>query len=191
MVWLVVGLGNPGVEYCATRHNIGQMVIEMLAEQNRARWTSHKSRTDVAAFKIGVGSDAASIILAKSKSYMNESGGPIKALATFFKVDPANIIVIHDELDIPFDAIRVKLAGGDNGHNGLKSLTSSLATANYYRIRMGIGRPLGRQDPADFVLKQFAAPEKKALQDFLIRGTEAVDSLITKGLEATQQDFNS
>jgi PTH1 family peptidyl-tRNA hydrolase len=191
MVWLVVGLGNPGPEYLATRHNIGQMVIEMLAEQNKARWTSHKSRTEVAAFKIGVGSDAASIILAKSKSYMNESGGPIKALATFFKVESANIIVIHDELDIPFDAIRVKLAGGDNGHNGLKSLTSSLGTANYYRIRMGIGRPLGRQDPADFVLKQFAAPEKKYLQDFLIRGTEAVDSLITKGLETTQQDFNS
>jgi PTH1 family peptidyl-tRNA hydrolase len=191
MVWLVVGLGNPGPEYLATRHNIGQMVIEMLAEQNKARWTSHKSRTEVAAFKIGVGSDAASIILAKSKSYMNESGGPIKALATFFKVESANIIVIHDELDIPFDAIRVKLAGGDNGHNGLKSLTSSLGTANYYRIRMGIGRPLGRQDPADFVLKQFAAPEKKNLQDFLIRGTEAVDSLITKGLETTQQDFNS
>jgi PTH1 family peptidyl-tRNA hydrolase len=191
MVWLVVGLGNPGPEYGSTRHNIGQMVVEMLAEQNKARWTTHKSRTDVAAFKYGVGSEAASIILAKSKSYMNESGGPIKALATFFKVEPANIIVIHDELDIAFDAIRVKLAGGDNGHNGLKSLTSSLGTANYYRIRMGIGRPIGHQDPADFVLKPFAVAERKGLQDFLIRGTEAVDSLITKGLETTQQDFNS
>lgn len=191
MVWLVVGLGNPGPEYSATRHNIGQMVVEMLAEQNKARWTTHKSRTDVAAFKMGIGADAASVILAKSKSYMNESGGPIKALATFFKVEPANLIVIHDELDIVFAAIRVKLAGGDNGHNGLKSLTSSFGTADYYRVRMGIGRPLGRQDPADFVLKQFAAPEKKALQDFLIRGAEAVDSLITIGLEATQQDFNS
>ncbi len=191
MVWLVVGLGNPGPEYSATRHNIGQMVVEMLAEQNKARWTTHKSRTDVAAFKIGIGAETMSVILAKSKSYMNESGGPIKALATFFKVEPANLIVIHDELDIAFDAIRVKLAGGDNGHNGLKSLTSSLGTANYYRVRMGIGRPLGRQDPADFVLKQFAVAEKKALQDFLIRGTEAVDSLITKGLETTQQDFNT
>jgi PTH1 family peptidyl-tRNA hydrolase len=191
MVWLVVGLGNPGGEYASTRHNIGQMVVEMLAEQNRARWTSHKSRTDAAAFKMGVGSDAVSIILAKSKSYMNESGGPIKALATFFKVEPANIIVIHDELDIPFNSIRVKIAGGDNGHNGLKSLTSSFATANYCRIRMGIGRPIGRQDPADFVLKPFAAAEKKDLQDFLIRGTDAVVSLITKDLETTQQDFNS
>ncbi len=191
MVWLVVGLGNPGPEYAATRHNIGQMVVEILATQNKARWTTHKSRTDVAAYKIGVGPDAASVILAKSKSYMNESGGPIKALATFYKVDPSQIIVIHDELDIPFDAIRVKLAVGDNGHNGLKSLTSSLGTANYYRVRMGIGRPIGRQDPADFVLKQFSVAEKKTLEDFLIRGAESVESLITKGLDATQQNFNS
>ena len=191
MLWLVVGLGNPGPEYAATRHNIGQMVVEMLADQNKARWATHKSRTDVAAFKIGVGADAASVILAKSKSYMNESGGPIRALASFYKVEPSQIIVIHDELDIPFDAIRVKLAGGDNGHNGLKSLTSSFGTSDYYRIRMGIGRPIGRQDAANFVLKQFAVAEKKALQDFLIRGTEAVESLISKGLETTQQDFNS
>lgn len=191
MVWLVVGLGNPGPEYAATRHNIGQMVVEILATQNKARWTTHKSRTDVAAFKIGVGSDAASVILAKSKSYMNESGGPIKALATFYKVEPANIIVIHDELDIPFNSIRVKLAGGDNGHNGLKSLTSSFGTGDYYRVRMGIGRPIGRQDAADFVLKQFAVAEKKELENFLTHGSEAVESLITQGLETTQQNFNS
>lgn len=191
MVWFVVGLGNPGPEYAATRHNIGQMVVETLANQNKARWTTHKSRTDVAAFKIGVGADVTSVILAKSKSYMNESGGPIKALATFYKVESSQMIVIHDELDIPFDVIRVKLAGGDNGHNGLKSLTSSLGTANYYRIRMGIGRPIGRQDPADFVLKPFVVAEKKVLEDFLIRGAESVESLITRGLETTQQNFNS
>ncbi len=191
MVWLVVGLGNPGPEYESTRHNIGQMVVEILADQNKARWTTHKSRTDVAAYKIGVGPHASSVILAKSKSYMNESGGPIKALAAFYKIEPAKVIVIHDELDIPFNAIRVKLAGGDNGHNGLKSLTSSFTTANYYRVRMGIGRPIGRQDPADFVLKQFAVAEKKELQNFLIHGAEAVESLITDGLEKTQQDFNS
>ena len=191
MLWLVVGLGNPGPDYTSTRHNIGQMVVEMLADQNKVRWTTHKSRTDVAAFKIDVGTDMSSVILAKSKSYMNESGGPIKALATFYKVDPTNIIVIHDELDIAFSTIRVKYAGGDNGHNGLKSLTSSFATANYYRVRMGIGRPLGQGDAADFVLKPFASAEKKALPDFLIRGTEAVESLITKGLDITQQDFNS
>lgn len=191
MTWLVVGLGNPGLEYANTRHNVGQMVVEALAAGNKSRWTTHKSRTDVAAFKIGVGIDASSVIVAKSKSYMNESGGPIKALATFYKVDPSQIIVIHDELDIAFSTIRVKLAGGDNGHNGLKSLTSSFATANYYRIRMGIGRPVGQQDAAAFVLKAFSTAEKKELPDFLLRGAEAVESLITKGLEVTQQDFNS
>ena len=191
MVWLVVGLGNPGDEYSSTRHNIGQMVVEVLADRNKARWTTHKSRTDVAAFKIGVRVDAASVIIAKSRSYMNESGGPIKALAAFYKIEPSKIIVIHDELDIPFSAIRVKLAGGDNGHNGLKSLTSSFATSNFYRIRMGIGRPIGQQDPADFVLKPFSSAEKKVLPEFLLRGAEAVESLITQGLETTQQNFNT
>lgn len=191
MVWLVVGLGNPGDEYSSTRHNIGQMVVEVLADRNKARWTTHKSRTDVAAFKISVRVDAASVIIAKSRSYMNESGGPIKALAAFYKIEPSKIIVIHDELDIPFSAIRVKLAGGDNGHNGLKSLTSSFATSNFYRIRMGIGRPIGQQDPADFVLKPFSSAEKKVLPEFLLRGAEAVESLITQGLETTQQNFNN
>ena len=191
MEWLVVGLGNPGDQYAATRHNVGQMVVDAMAQGNKLSWSTHKSRTDVAAFKIGAHPHTHSVIIAKSKSYMNESGGPIKALAAFYKVEPAQIIVLHDELDIAFSTIRVKLAGGDNGHNGLKSLTSSLATPDYYRIRLGIGRPIGQQDPADFVLKQFSAAEKKDLSDFLIRGAEAVESLITKGLETTQQDFNS
>ena len=191
MTWLVVGLGNPGEQYAATRHNVGQMVVDAIAQGNKLRWSTHKSRTDVAAYKLGNGENTQAIILAKSKSYMNESGGPIKALAAFYKVEPSQIIVLHDELDIAFSTIRVKLAGGDNGHNGLKSLTSSLATPNYYRVRIGIGRPIGQQDPADFVLKQFSVAEKKDLSDFLIRGAEAVESLITRGLEVTQQDFNS
>lgn len=191
MTWLVVGLGNPGPEYAATRHNVGQMVVDVLASQYRVKWSTHKSRTDVAAFKIGVGIDSESVIIAKSKSYMNESGGPIKALASFYKVEPAQIIALHDELDIPFAAIRSKLGGGDNGHNGLKSLTAALSTADYFRIRLGIGRPLGQQDPADFVLKSFSSAEKKCLEEFLTRGSEAVESLITKGLEVTQQNFNS
>jgi PTH1 family peptidyl-tRNA hydrolase len=191
MTWLVVGLGNPGPEYAATRHNVGQMVVDVLASQYRVKWSTHKSRTDVAAFKIGVGVDAESVIIAKSKSYMNESGGPIKALAAFYKVDPSHIIVLHDELDIPFAAIRSKLGGGDNGHNGLKSLTSAFSTAEYFRIRLGIGRPIGQQDPADFVLKPFSSAEKKGLEEFLTRASETVESLITKGLEKTQQDFNN
>ena len=191
MTWLVVGLGNPGDEYAATRHNVGQMVIDELAKRRSIKFSSHKSRTDVAAYKLGVGIDAHSIILGKSKSYMNESGGPIKALASFYSVEPANVIILHDELDIGFAAIRSKLAGGDNGHNGLKSLTSSFGTAEYYRVRLGIGRPMGQQDPADFVLKQFSKEEKKDLGEFLDRGADVVEFLITEGLEKTQTKFNS
>jgi PTH1 family peptidyl-tRNA hydrolase len=191
MTWLVVGLGNPGDQYVATRHNVGQMVVDELAKRHSIKFSSHKSRTDVAAYKLGVGIDAHSIILAKSKSYMNESGGPIKALASFYSVEPVNVIVLHDELDIGFAAIRSKLAGGDNGHNGLKSLTSSFGTAEYYRVRLGIGRPMGQQDPADFVLKQFSKEEKKDLGEFLDRGADVVEFLINEGLEKTQTKFNS
>lgn len=191
MTWLVVGLGNPGDQYAATRHNIGQMVIDELARRHSVKFSSHKSRTDIAAFKLGVGIDAHSVIIGKSKSYMNETGGPVKALANFYSVEPENIIALHDELDIPFAAIRTKLAGGDNGHNGLKSMTSSFGTPNYYRIRLGIGRPMGQQDPADFVLKAFSKVEQKDLAEFIDRGADVVESLITKGLEATQSAFNS
>ena len=191
MLWLVVGLGNPGPEYEATRHNIGQLVVDQLAKSNSAKWSSHKSRCDIAEFKLGVGIDAASVVLAKSKSYMNESGGPVKALANFYKVELANIIILHDELDIPFAAIRSKVAGGDNGHNGLKSMTSSFNGPDYFRVRLGIGRPMGQQDPADFVLKAFSKVEQKDLAEFIDRGADVVESLITKGLEATQSAFNS
>ncbi|CAN2174724.1 Pth Peptidyl-tRNA hydrolase [Candidatus Nanopelagicaceae bacterium] len=191
MTWLVVGLGNPGDEYAATRHNVGQMVIDHLARRHNVKLSSHKSRSDIAAYKLGVGVDAHSIILAKSKSYMNESGGPIKALATFYSVEPTNIIVLHDELDIPYAAIRAKVAGGDNGHNGLKSLTSSFGTADYFRVRLGIGRPMGQQDPGYFVLKQFSKEEKKDLEEFIERGADCVEFLIEKGLDLTQSKFNS
>jgi len=191
MTWLVVGLGNPGDQYAATRHNIGQMVIDELARRHSVKFSSHKSRTDIAAFKLGIGIDAHSVIIGKSKSYMNETGGPVKALANFYSIEPTKIIALHDELDIPFAAIRTKLAGGDNGHNGLKSMTSSFGTPDYYRIRLGIGRPMGQQDPADFVLKAFSKVEQKDLAEFIDRGADVVESLITKGLEATQSAFNS
>jgi peptidyl-tRNA hydrolase, PTH1 family len=191
MTWLVVGLGNPGDQYAATRHNVGQMVIDHLVKRHNLKLSTHKSRSDIAAYKLGVGADAHSVILAKAKSYMNESGGPIKALASFYSVEPAKIIVLHDELDIPFAAIRAKIAGGDNGHNGLKSLTSALGTADYYRVRLGIGRPMGQQDPGDFVLKQFSKEEKKDLEEFIDRGADCVEFLIEKGLDLTQSKFNS
>jgi PTH1 family peptidyl-tRNA hydrolase len=191
MTWLVAGLGNPGDQYAATRHNVGQMVIDQLVKRHSIKLASHKSRTHIAAYKLGVGIDAHQIILAKSHSYMNETGGPFKALANFYSVEPENIIALHDELDIGFAAIRTKLGGGDNGHNGLKSMTSAFDTPDYYRVRLGIGRPMGQQDPADFVLKQFSKEEKKDLDEFIERGADVVEFLIEQGLELTQGKFNS
>ncbi len=191
MTWLVVGLGNPGDKYAATRHNVGQMVIDELVRRHNVKLSSHKSRTHIAAFKLGVGVDAYPVIVAKSQSFMNETGGPIKALANFYSVEPQNIIALHDELDIAFAAIRTKIAGGDNGHNGLKSMTSAFGTAEYYRVRLGIGRPMGEQDPGDFVLKAFSKIEQKDLGEFIVRGADVVESLITDGLERTQTRYNS
>ena len=191
MTWLVVGLGNPGDKYAATRHNVGQMVIDELVSRHNVKLSSHKSRTHIAAFKLGVGVDAHPVIVAKSHSFMNETGGPIKALANFYSVEPQKIIALHDELDIPFAAIRTKIAGGDNGHNGLKSMTSAFGTAEYYRVRLGIGRPMGEQDPGDFVLKAFSKVEQKDLGEFIVRGADVVESLISDGLERTQTRYNS
>ena len=182
--WLVFGLGNPGDQYAKTRHNIGQMVANYLA--SNSKFASHKSRTEVADIHLG----QIPVTVAKSKIFMNESGAPIKALADFYKVDPSHVIVIHDELDIPFNTIRIKQGGGDNGHNGLKDITTHFSGPGYFRVRMGIGRPAGPQDPADFVLKPFASTEKQGLDDFIARGVQAVERLIEKGLEAAQQEFN-
>ena len=191
MTWLVVGLGNPGDQYAATRHNVGQMVVDELIRRHSIKLTSHKSRTEIAAYKLGTGENTQSIILAKSKSYMNETGGPIKALANFYSVETENIIALHDELDIAFATIRSKIGGGDNGHNGLKSMSSAFGTPDYYRVRLGIGRPMGQQDPADFVLKAFSKIEQRDLAEFIDRGADVVESLITQGLERTQTAFNS
>lgn len=184
--WIIIGLGNPGAEYERTRHNIGAMVVNTLATGRGAKFGSHKSRANIAEFKSESGK---SIVAATLRCYMNESGGPTKALTDFYKVTSDRLLVIHDELDLPFQAIRLKLGGGDNGHNGLKSITAVLGPA-YYRLRMGIGRPTGRQDPADFVLKPFSATERSELSDFLTRGAAAIESLVERGFEVTQQDFN-
>ena len=183
--WIVIGLGNPGPQYERTRHNIGAMVINQLAIQNSAKFSNHKSRADIAQFKL----DGVSVVAATLRCYMNESGGPTKGLTDYFKVKSDRLIVVHDELDIPFEAIRLKQGGGDNGHNGLKSITSVLG-ADYFRIRMGIGRPVGQQDPADFVLKPFNATEKNVLPDFVAKGASSIESLITQGLVDAQSSFN-
>jgi peptidyl-tRNA hydrolase, PTH1 family len=192
-VWLVVGLGNPGPTYAATRHNIGYLVVEELARRIGGSWRSHKTgRADVVEGRLGApGTDAPRVVLARGRSFMNESGGPVKALATFYKVPPERIIAIHDELDIEFDTLRSKLGGGDNGHNGLKSMRSSLGTGDFYRVRVGIGRPPGRQNPADFVLSAYTAGERKQLPFQVDTAADAVESLIRDGLELTQQRYNS
>lgn len=186
--WLIVGLGNPGPTYALTRHNIGARVIEELARRNNDKLSKHsRALANVSEFRIGENK----VIAAQPLSYMNESGGPTKALAQFFKVEPSHIVVLHDELDIPLGAIRAKLGGGDNGHNGLKSLRSAFGTGDFFRIRLGIGRPPGQQDPADFVLKNFAAAEKTEVEFLITNGADAVEKLVTSGLEETQQKFNS
>jgi PTH1 family peptidyl-tRNA hydrolase len=186
--WLVVGLGNPGPTYASTRHNIGAMVIDELVSQSAGKLTRHKrALAEVCETRIG----GAQTILVKPLSYMNESGGPVKALASFYKVAPEQILVLHDELDIPLAAIRVKFGGGDNGHNGLKSIRSAFNTGDWHRIRLGIGRPPGQQDPADFVLRSFASTEASQVAELKAQGGEAVSCLITQGLVAAQNAYNS
>jgi PTH1 family peptidyl-tRNA hydrolase len=184
--FLVVGLGNPGPRYAGTRHNAGFLVVDLLAERLGGSFKAHKGRADVVEGRLA----GAPVVLAKPKSYMNESGGPVVSIARFFKVPPERIVVVHDELDLPYGALRLKRGGGDGGHNGLRSTTSALGSKEYLRVRFGIGRPPGRQDPADFVLKEFSALERKEL-DFLVdRAADAVESLVRDGLEKAQNAYN-
>jgi PTH1 family peptidyl-tRNA hydrolase len=185
--WLVVGLGNPGPEYAANRHNAGFMVLDELAIRAGGRFKTHRSRAEVLEGRLA----GVSVVLAKPLSFMNLSGGPVKALTDFYKIDPACVIAVHDELDIPYGALRVKLGGGDNGHNGLRSITKSLATKDYLRVRFGIGRPPGRMDTAAYVLKDFATAERKDLPFLVDRAADVVESLIKVGLEPTQNAFHA
>jgi len=184
--WLIIGLGNPGPEYASTRHNAGQMVIALLAERMGAKFKAHRSRCDIAEGRLA----GQPVTLARPRSYMNLSGGPVAALAGFYKVDVAHLVVVHDELDVPFGTIRLKLGGGDNGHNGLRSITAALGTREYYRVRFGIGRPPGRMDPASYVLREFSAAERKDLPLEIDRCADAVEALLSKGLVAAQNEFH-
>ncbi len=185
--WLVVGLGNPGPGYAGNRHNVGFMVLDLLAERVGGRFKAHKGRADLVEGRL-VGESA---LLAKPKCYVNESGGPVASLRSFFKVPTDRIVVVHDELDIPYGSVRLKLGGGDNGHNGLRSITTSLGTRDYLRVRVGIGRPPGRQDPADFVLKDFSSVERRELPFHVDRSADAVEALLTGPLEAAQNVFHA
>ena len=184
--WIVIGLGNPGPSYAGTRHNAGARVLDILGARVSAPFKSHKTRCDVVETRL---SDER-VVLAKPRSYMNESGGPVCALRDFFKTSLERLVVVHDELDLPFGSLRVKCGGGDNGHNGLKSLRRSLGSGDFHRVRVGIGRPPGRQDPADWVLRDFSGTERKELDLLLERAADAVESLLAEGLAAAQNLYN-
>ncbi|WP_374214017.1 aminoacyl-tRNA hydrolase [Streptomyces sp. A3M-1-3] len=189
--WLVVGLGNPGPEYAANRHNVGFMVADLLAERTGGKFKAHKARAQVVEGRMGPPGPAnRRVVLAKPMSYMNLSGGPVTALRDFYKVPVDRIVAIHDELDIDYGTLRLKLGGGDNGHNGLKSMTKSMGP-DYHRVRFGIGRPPGRMPVADFVLKDFSSAERKELGYFVDRAADAVECMILDGLERAQGTYNS
>lgn len=192
-VWMVVGLGNPGPSYAGHRHNIGYLVTDELADRMGSRFRAHKSgRAEVVEGRLSApGTDGPRVVLVRARGYMNESGGPVSQLAKFYKVAPERIIAVHDELDLPFDTMRIKLGGGDNGHNGLRSVRGSLGTGDFHRVRIGIGRPPGRQDVSDFVLSNYTAAERKDVPLQVTSAADAVESLVADGLERTQGRYNS
>ena len=192
--WLVVGLGNPGPRYAGNRHNVGAMVVDELAARAGVRLTSHKARASAATVRVGTlpgGAPGPRAVIAVPSAYMNESGGPVKALLSFFSVDPAHLVVVHDELDIPAGVVRLKQGGGEGGHNGLRSVSSALGTKDYLRVRVGIGRPPGRMDAADFVLRDFGTTERKELPFLLGDAADAAEMVVVEGLVAAQQKFHS
>ena len=188
-MFLVVGLGNPGPDYAFNRHNVGQMVIDVLAKRLGAGFSKHKANAMVAETRLGIGLDK--LVLAKPLSYMNTSGGPVANLAKFYGIDPDHVIVLHDELDIPAEDVRIKFGGGHAGHNGLRDIISALGTNEFVRVRVGIGRPPGSMDTADFVLKNFSSTEKKELPTTLEIAADAVEAVVRDGLTAAQLKFHS
>jgi PTH1 family peptidyl-tRNA hydrolase len=188
--WLVLGLGNPGREYAGHRHNVGFLVADVLAERIGARFGRHrKAIADVAEGRLSYGGPR--LVIAKPLTYMNLSGGPAAGLSHFYKVPRERIIAIHDELDLPFGVLRLKRDGGEGGHNGLRSLSRSLGGRDYLRVRFGVGRPSGRRDPADFLLSDFSAAERKELPYLVDRAADAVEALTTRGLEAAQNVYHA
>lgn len=190
--WLVVGLGNPGPQYETTRHNVGQLAADELADRVGGSWSRHKGNAMVANGVLGpIGAGGVKLIVAKPLSYMNTSGGPTSAVANYFGIPVDRLIVLHDELDLEPGVVRLKCGGGEGGHNGLRDITKATGTKDYFRIRVGIGRPPGRQNPADFVLRPFSAAEGKELPITLDRVADAVELLVTKGLVLAQQEIHS
>jgi PTH1 family peptidyl-tRNA hydrolase len=190
--WLVVGLGNPGTEYAKNRHNVGFMVVDLVAGRVGARFGRHrKAVAQVAEARLGIGAEAPRVVLVKPMTFMNLSGGPVAALRQFYKVPVEQVIAIHDELDIPHGQLRLKQGGGEGGHNGLRSMSTSLGSKDYLRVRFGIGRPPGRQDPADYVLTDFSATERKELGLLVDRAADATEALIARGLDWSQNAYHA
>src|SRR6266702_6019373 len=175
---LVVGLGNPGPRYAASRHNAGFFVLDLLAERVGSKFKAHKGHADVIEARLA----GQPVVLAKPSSFMNESGGPLVAISRFYKVPAEQIVLVHDELDLPFGTLRLKRGGGEGGHNGVKSVSSALGSKEYVRVRFGIGRPPGQQDPADFVLREFSAGERKEVPLLVDRAADAVEAIVAQGL---------
>nr|NLD40501.1 aminoacyl-tRNA hydrolase [Actinomycetales bacterium] len=192
--WLVMGLGNPGDRYERTRHNVGQMVVDVLAHRARARFQRHRSRAVVAPVRIGMlpgGAPGPQAILAKSTGYMNLSGGPLAALARAEGIEVDRILVIHDELDlVPFE-LRLKLGGGEGGHNGLKSISQHLGSRDYARLRIGIGRPPGQMDPADYVLREWRGKEAEEALVTVVEAADVVESVLVNGLAKAQMELHA
>lgn len=192
--YLVVGLGNPGPTYAGNRHNVGQMVLDVIAREIPGGFVSHKARAQVLDGRLGVtaaGAPGPRVVLAKPSGYMNVSGGPVAALARFYDVPPERLLVVHDELDLPPGTLRLKRGGGEGGHNGLKDISARLGTKDYLRLRVGIGRPPGRQDAADFVLRDFAPSERTELAVTLEEAADAVGDLLAHGLVRAQDRLHA
>jgi PTH1 family peptidyl-tRNA hydrolase len=187
--WLVVGLGNPGKEYAGNRHNVGFLVADLLATRVGAKFgRSKRAHAAVAEGRLGFGGPK--LILAKPLTYMNLSGAPVSQLMQFFKIPVANVVAVHDELDLPYGQVRTKRGGGEGGHNGLRSMSKSLGTKDYARVRFGIGRPPGRQDPADYVLSDFAGAERKELEFLVDRAADVVEAVVLEGVEWAQNKYH-
>jgi len=188
--WLVVGLGNPGDRYAKTRHNVGQMVADVLAARLGATFARHtRANARVAEGRIRPG--APKLVVAKPNSFMNTSGGPVSQLASYYGVDADHVVVVHDELDIPFDTLKLKQGGGHGGHNGLRDIASALGTPAFVRVRVGIGRPPGRQDAADFVLREFAPAEREHVAILVEEAADAVELIAEQGVLAAQNSVNA
>ena len=187
--WLLVGLGNPGREYAGNRHNVGFLVADELASRVGATFGRHKRAVaQVAEGRLGFGGPR--VILVKPLTFMNLSGSPVASLAQFFKVPVENVVAVHDELDVPFGQVRVKRGGGEGGHNGLRSMSKSLGSKEYARVRFGIGRPPGRQDPADYVLSDFSGADRKELPFLLDRAADVAEAVVREGVEWTQNKYH-